>query len=147
LLNGTITVNFGNPAPWNKAAVFFYFADLMSPAMDQSHIAASSGNSVTSGSAPNTTQSDEVLIGAAGFATQQGTMNPGSGGYALLGEDSSGGQGQGNGVRIDAEYRHVSSTGSYAATGTDNKNTQWAAAIVTYKKVVPKVTSIVKADS
>src|SRR5438093_2501603 len=74
--SGNITVSV--PSNRNLAATFFSFNDLVLPAADKSHTATGSGNSVSSGSTTtSTSQPDEVLIGAAGFADKTGTMAPG----------------------------------------------------------------------
>ena len=48
---------------------------------------------------------------------------------------------------VEPEYRIVSATGTYAASGTLAVSANWAAAIATYKIAAPSVVSIVRASS
>src|SRR5437867_8829653 len=67
--------------------------------------------------------------------------------FTALAARNTGGQSQGNGLRLQPGYRIVNSTGQYAVSGTYNQEAHpWAAAIVSYKIETPRVLSITLAD-
>jgi len=143
--NGTVTVNLPSPTPLNSAATFFSFPDLLSPIKDKSNTATGSGMTADSGSTTATSNPDELLIGAIGWEDKNG-IGPGPGFVALPMTATSSGPNADN-VMIAPEYQLVNATGTYNATGVDNKNMRWAAAIVTYRQNYPTVSSINRADA
>jgi hypothetical protein len=94
-------------------------------------VSTATGNSATpsSGFTGTTTQANELLFGAIAHNSTP-TFTPGSG-YILIGQVI-GGSGSGQ-KTLSPEYQIVSTTGTYAATGTLSSAQQWRAAIVTYK--------------
>src|SRR5207253_7479425 len=69
-------------------------------------------------------------IGVEGKSTETFTVG---GGYTIMGRvGTSQGQAATN-ITVNPEYRLVTATGPYSATGTLGTSTKWAAAIVTYK--------------
>jgi len=152
LSNGTITV--ASTAGVNIAASFFAFNGLVSPApVDKVKTAfGTTATTLSSGNTAITSLPDELLIGAMaieGIATgSKGwtPFTPGSGFTALTASSNSGSPS--NFVTMQPEYRIVNATNAYAATGTVTASaTAWAAAVATYKIVVPSVSSITRAGA
>src|SRR5207249_2723581 len=148
LSNGTITV--ASTASVNIAATFFTFNGLVSPApVDK--VATATGTTATTVSSASTAATslpDELLIGAMAIEGKAGggwtSFSAGSGFTALTASANSGNPS--NYVTMQPEYKIASATGAYAATGTlTAAATRWAAAIATYKIVVPTVSSINRA--
>lgn len=103
----------------------------LAPAGAVDRTSTASGNSAnpSSGTTGTTTQASELLFGAIAYNSTP-TFAAGAG-YTVQGQVTGGsGAGQKN---LYPEYQIVSTTGSYAATGTLNPGQQWWAAIVTYK--------------
>jgi hypothetical protein len=93
----------------------------------------SSGNTATP-----TSQANELLFGAFTYHNQTG-LTAGTGYSALATTNPSGGS-----RALSTEYESVSSTGTYAATGTIT-SVAWAAALATYKVnsgTAPSVSSV-----
>ncbi|HKA36486.1 MAG TPA: hypothetical protein VKH43_06665 [Thermoanaerobaculia bacterium] len=127
----TITVNF--PSTTNAArATANEFSGLTSPlAIDQQHDGSGGTALPNSGDTPLTTQADEILFGAITFnGTNNGQLSTPGTGYTLAGpvvQPAVPSRG------LAAEYRIVSSTGTYHADATLTTGNFWLAAIATYK--------------
>ncbi|PYV17385.1 MAG: hypothetical protein DMG21_08505, partial [Acidobacteria bacterium] len=150
LTPGTITVTFPSPVPFDKAATFIAANGLVQPpsvAKDKFHTATGNNELPNSGSTAATTQADELLIGALGYNMRTQSLVAGTG-FTNLTVSVTGGGSNANGVLMQAEYEVVHATGAYAASGSGNANkaAPWAAAIVSYKIVTPKIVSIASLD-
>src|SRR5439155_27334701 len=143
-------------------------SDLLVAALDQMTNHTGIGPSLSSGTTLATTQADELIIAAFGFEADAmstafthgspyantGPIAEGSGGNNPGGAVESGtGGGNDKSIHISlaAESRSVTVTGTQMATGTlsgNSPNAKYAAALVTYKKVLPYVlvNGIVRAD-
>src|SRR5205823_4780876 len=122
---------------------------LLTSAKDQVQTATGRSATPSSGNTPAATaQPNELLIGAIGYADRTQAVTAGTG-FTSLASAANGGGASANGVLIQPEYRIVSASAQYAATGSANvnKGLDWAAAIVTYKETTPIVSSITRADS
>ena len=91
--------------------------------IDTSAGASATTSAFSSGTAPVTSQASELLIGAVG--TESGKAPTWSAGWTALPVLSL------SGDYLDTAYRLVTTTGSYAATGTIGG--QWMAGIATFK--------------
>jgi hypothetical protein len=109
--------------------------------LDRTSAATGQGTSASSGTTAATAQADELLIGAIGVeGASSETFAPGGSFSSLASSGTSGGS-SGSNITINAAYRVVSATGSYAATGTLGSNRDWAAAIATFRMAaVPTAT-------
>ncbi len=144
LSSGTITINVSSSV--NIAASFFSFNGLVSPSpKDQFHTAIATSSAPNSGATATTTQVDEVLIGAMGLEDRNATITAGSPFINLTASSAGGGQSS-NSLLMQPEYRIVSATSAYTASGSSSSSMPWAADIVTYKIVTPTV-SIVRVDA
>ncbi len=136
LSSGTITVNFPSPTPTAKAVSFLSVNGLLSPsAEDQSNTATGNSNAPNSGNV-TTVQADEFLIGALGVLSQGVSYNS----FGQSFQAVASGFAQADGVlSIQPTFLAANATGTYAASGSDNKTAPWAAAVVTYKIKFPTV--------
>lgn len=78
----------------------------------------------------NTTQADEVLIGVHGYRSNGTNAWTATGSFTV---PTNGDYDPTAYAKLVLQYRIVSSTGSYASTGTTNSDTKVANAIVTFK--------------
>ena len=132
------TITCTHPSVTARALSANEFSGLASTAaVDKVASATGNNTSPSSGSTATTTQAAELLIGGIGSKAPRRkrlllgqTIRP----LAALG--TSGGTAAAN-ITINPEYRIVSATGAYAATGTLGSTRRWAAAIVTYKAAPP----------
>src|SRR6266550_6238217 len=137
------------------AATSFYFNGIVSlSTKDLCH--TGTGNSTTpssgitattcTGTPATTSQADELLVGAVGMDSKQGTLAAGDS-FTNLANSQDGGSAS-NQLQLQPAYLVVDAAGQYAATWTYNKPAApWAAAIVTYKIVFPTISSIVMAPA
>src|SRR3989344_5545535 len=95
------------------------------------------GTAATSGSTQTTTQADELLIGVIGPEGPLGDTFEQDTNYALIDRAGTTGGAAASNVTNNAEYRIVSSTGSYSATGTLGTGRNWLAVVATYKALLP----------
>lgn len=126
----TITITFSGGGYYANASAFAVSGLVAASRVDQSATATGTSGSPSSGNTANTTQADELLIGAIGVndGASTASFTAGAGYTALPGDVSSAG------LAIFPEYQVVSATGAYSAGGTlGGVYTGWAAAIVTYK--------------
>ncbi len=107
---------------------------------DQVTSATGASTAPSSGSTASTTQASELLIGGIGVegpTTETFTAGANYTAPASSRAGTSGGNAANN-ITINPEYRIVSATGTYAATGTLSSSRLWAAAIATYKaRILP----------
>ncbi|MGH7788424.1 MAG: hypothetical protein ACRERC_16260, partial [Candidatus Binatia bacterium] len=106
---------------------------LASGTLDQISTQTGDSASPASGSAPTTSQADELLIGAMGIEGPVTDTFTAGAGYTLLAEAGTTGGTTGSNVTINPEYRIVAATGGYAADGSNSASRQWAAVIATYR--------------
>ncbi len=140
----TITVT--HPSAASRAVSAFSVSGLVSSSLaDVTTNATGSTTPASSGSTAITTQANELLIGAFGLESKNGTLTAGTG-YTVLSDVQANPGGAGNlGITISTEYEIVSATGAYTADGTITA-VNWAAAIVTYK-AAPLVLSLNRAGA
>src|SRR5262249_11356187 len=133
LTNGNqITVSL--PLTHEKAMVVSEFAGIAAVnRFDQRSTAIGNSTSPNSGSAPTTSQSNELLIGSIGYEGRNLISNTPPAGFTLIATRPAGISSATKNVTISAEYRIVSAVGSYSASGTLSSVTGWAAAITTYR--------------
>ncbi|OYV95734.1 MAG: hypothetical protein B7Z73_02005 [Planctomycetia bacterium 21-64-5] len=124
----TVTVPSGSTA---KAVSVMEFSGLSSSPLDQFHQASGSATNVDSTKAPNTTQANELLLGAIGVEASPSVSFTAGSGYTAL--SSAGTSGGGNNEMILPEYDIESAIGGYNANGTLATKQQFEAEIVTYK--------------
>ena len=136
LSSGTITVNFPSPTPTAKAVSFLSVNGLLSPsAEDQSNTATGNSSAPNSGNV-TTVQADEFLIGSLGVLSQGVSYNS----FGQSFQAVASGFAQADAVlSIQPTFLVANTTGTYAASGSDNKTAPWAAAVVTYKINFPTV--------
>jgi hypothetical protein len=115
----TITLNYPSSAETHITADEFAGVT----AIDTSAGASATTTSFSSGTAPATSQANEILIGSVG--TESGAAPAWSAGWTPLPTLSI------TSDYLDTAYRIVTSTGAYAATGTIRG--QWMASIITLK--------------
>ena len=121
----TITVT--SPSAANRAVSIYYVGGLASASrVDQTSSGNGSGANPSSGATATTSQPNELLWGAIGFANT-GTFTVG-GSFAMLTRANAG-----TAATIQPTYQIVSATGAYTASGSISSGAPWAAAIVTYK--------------
>ncbi|PYU05528.1 MAG: hypothetical protein DMG33_10600, partial [Acidobacteria bacterium] len=136
LSSGTIAVNFPSPTPTAKAVSFLSVNGLVSASPEDQSTAASGNNTAPNSGSVTTLQPDDVLVGALGVLSNGVTYS--SFGQSFQAVPS--GFAQADAVlSIQPTYRVANATGTYAASGSDNKSAPWAAAIVTYKIKFPTV--------
>jgi hypothetical protein len=105
-------------------------------ALDQIHTGTGFGGTLSSGSAPTTTDANEFLFGATGFSVSGSHTYTGESGWTQEGAASYTGA---NVSYLEPEYRIVSATAAYAATASSNVAVNWAAAVATYKEAISGV--------
>jgi hypothetical protein len=130
-----ITVHFDS-APHQAAVSITELSGVATVNPDQTQSAHGNNASPNSGNTSTTSFANEVLIGAIGY-NSAATFTAGSGYTALT---SAAGTNSGTTDTIAPEYRIVSATGQYAATGTLSSTpfTQgWLADIITYAAEAP----------
>ena len=93
---------------------------------DQTATGTGSNTSPTSGSTSATTAADEVIFGATVYGSGTATHTPGAG-LTELAELHAGTKG------LAVDQRIVSSTGSYADSGTLSASAIWTDSVATYK--------------
>jgi trimeric autotransporter adhesin len=151
LSSGTITVNFPSPTPADKAVSFLSVNGLVTAAAQslsqcggtlisgaEDKCSTNTGNSTapSSSSTATTSQSDELLIGALGVLSQGVSYSSFGQGFQAVPS----GFAQADAVlSIQPTYLVANATGTYAASGAENKTAPWAAAVVTYKIKFPTV--------
>ncbi len=106
--------------------------------MDQTATAVGNSSTPSSGATATTAQADEFVVGAIGAEarTSFDTMAAGAS-FTLLPAASADTGSSSSSITIYPEYRIVSATGAYTASGTlsSGNSRNWAADIVTYKMV------------
>jgi YD repeat-containing protein len=103
---------------------------------DQTMAGTGTSAAPSSGSTPTTTQAYELLLGAIGVeGPTTDTFTAGSS-YTTIGRRGTSGGAATNNITVNPEYRLVTATGAYSATGTLGTSRRWAAAIGTYKAAV-----------
>src|SRR5439155_22805474 len=134
-------------APANTLASFYAVADVVSPAKEQSQTAAAntSGNeNLSTGATPAISQADELLFAAFAIDVNGASLTQTTGFLNLTTESA------GNQITLQPAFLMVDALPliGYADTAAiNNKNGHWAFDVVTYKRKVPTVTSIVKASA
>lgn len=128
----TITVTWAAAVSVKAVSVDEFSGLATASALDQTTTATGSSTTPSSG-AVNTTQADELLIGAIGVngPLLLDTFTPGTGWSPGTDAGSNGGTDTTNRT-VRCEYQIVAATGSYQADGTITSRA-WAAAIATYK--------------
>lgn len=132
----SITVTFDTNVQYKCVDVLSVSGLVVASPTDQSHTGTGVNTSPNSGSTGTTSQADELLIGAIGVGDS--TAFHAGGSYTAL-------DGVTIGVghpAIHTEFQIVGATSAYSATGTLDTGQPWAAAIVTYKAVLPTTTSV-----
>jgi hypothetical protein len=127
----TITVTF--PSVTAKAVSANEFSGLVSAALDKTATATGATTSMSSGNSASTAQANELLIGAFGVEDKAAIFTAGSSFTALSAGTSNGSGGAATNIQLFPEYRVVSASAVYAATGTLGTGMNWAAALATYK--------------
>lgn len=142
------TITCTHPSVAARALSASEFSGLaVSGTKDQATSATGQSTSPSSGNTGPTTQAAELLIGAIGVEGPSGdTFTPGAS-YTTIGRGGTTGGNAATNITINPEYRIVSTTGAYAATGTMSNSRKWAAAIVTYKAKPPPVINTVTPNS
>jgi hypothetical protein len=123
----TITVTY--PATTSKA-VSIYYVDGTATS-DKTSTGMGTSTAPSSGNTAATTQASELLIGAIGSESYNTTFTVG-GSYIAMNSAIANTGTTNTSISIFPEYRVVSATGAYSATGTLSTSRDWAAAIVTY---------------
>lgn len=142
-LSGGQGIMVSHPASEARAMAAFEVSGIIGP-FDRQTSAQSSGTAVSSGTTAATTQASELVFGGiAVLGPNTFTLTPGSG---YTGGGTFGTSGVATGDRVlFPEYQIVNSTGTFAADGTlgggADANTQWGAAVVTYKALVQPPTN------
>jgi hypothetical protein len=127
----TITVTY--PATVSKAVSIYSVSGLVSASrVDKTSTGTGTNAAPSSGNTLATTQASELLIGAIGSESYNTTFGVGTGYTAMNNAIANDGNNNNNSISIFPEYRVVSATAAYSATGTLNASRDWAAAIVTY---------------
>jgi uncharacterized protein YjdB len=134
----TITITFPTVAARAASAFLVNGLSQVSP-VDKFATATGTSSTPNSGPTATTSQANELLIGAIGIEGTDG-INKGSG-YETLNSATANGGATTSSIKIQPEYRIVSTTGAYAATASIGSSRPWAAAIVTYK-AAPFVQSV-----
>jgi hypothetical protein len=126
-VNGTITMHFSASTSYISASAFQVSGLILVSNVDQTATASGTAAAMSSGTAATTTQAGQLLFGAFGsYVNGTPTFTPETGWTALTNEVVL--------LGIYPEYRIVTATGAYAATGTlSSKPNDWGAAIVTYQ--------------
>lgn len=137
LLSGN-TITCTHPSVGARALGAAEFSGLaVSGAKDQTTSAVGQSTTPSSGNTGTTTQAVELLIGAIGVEGPSGdSFFPGAS-YTTIGRGGTTGGNAATNITINPEYRIVTATDAYAATGTLGNSRKWAAAIVTYKAKPP----------
>ncbi|HEV8722982.1 MAG TPA: malectin domain-containing carbohydrate-binding protein [Candidatus Binatia bacterium] len=132
------TITCTHPSVAARALGASEFSGLFaSGAKDQATSAVGQSTTPSSGDAGTTTQAIELLIGAIGVEGPSGdTFTPGAS-YTTIGRGGTTGGNAATNITINPEYRIVTATGAYAATGTLGTSRKWDAGIVTYKAKPP----------
>src|SRR5262245_45205860 len=132
------TITCTHPSAGARAMSANEFSGLASSSTkDQTSSGSGNSTSASSGSTPTTTQANELLLGTIGVEGKSSETFTAGSGYTTIGRV---GTNQGNvtaNITVNPEYRIVSATGAYSATGTLGTSHNWAAAIVTYKAALP----------
>ncbi len=132
----TITITWDASADARAASASEFSGLATSSALDKTNAGSGTGTSASSGSTSQTTQNDELLVGLVGVEGPTGdTFTTGPSYSLLVRSGTSGGQAASN-VTVNPEYRVVSSTGTYSASGTLGTSRNWGALIATYKMYV-----------
>jgi hypothetical protein len=127
----------------SRSAVVSVFRGLAtSSALDRTHTATGTTNTVSSGATSTTTQADELLIGAVGLegpnvdapSVWQNSFSYGP----RLGTSFGASSGDATDITAQMGWRIVGATGAYTAQIVNlNTTRDWAAAIATFKAAVP----------
>jgi len=141
-----ITCN--HPSLGARAMSAFEFSGLATASsFDKTASSTGSSTAPSSGNTQATAQAVELLFGAIGVEGPSGDAFTAGANYTAPADGRAGTSGGGatTNITINPEYRFVTATGAYAATGTLGTSRSWGAAIATYKaKVTPKfaITSV-----
>ena len=128
------TITCTHPSVTARALSANEFSGL-APSAPRDQTSASTGNSTaaSSGSTATTTQAEELLIGTIGVEGKSNESFTTGGSYTIMGRVGTNQGSATSNITVNPEYRLVSATGSYSATGTLGTAHNWAASIVTYK--------------
>jgi YD repeat-containing protein len=133
-INNTITCS--HPSVTARALSGSEFSGLAtSAAKDQANSNTGQSTSPSSGNV-TATQAVELLIGAIGSEGPGGDLFTPETTYTGLPPIGTTGGNAATNITIFSEYRRVSPTGTYSATGSISSSRKWATAIVTYKAKV-----------
>ena len=101
--------------------------------VDKTKTGTGSSTSPSSGSTATTTQAVELLFGAVGVEGAATETFTSGAGYATAGRAGTTAVTADSNITVNPEYKLVSATAAYAATGTLGAARKWSAAIVAYK--------------
>ncbi|MGH7875608.1 MAG: beta strand repeat-containing protein [Candidatus Binatia bacterium] len=104
-------------------------------------VASATGNNTApfSGATTTTAQASELLIGGIGVEGPTTETFTAGASYATVARAGTSGGTAANNITINPEYRIVSATGAYSASGTISTSRKWATAIVTYKAALATI--------
>ena len=143
LTNGN-TITCTHPSAGARAMSANEFSGLATSATrDQTSSGTGNSTAASSGSTPTTTQGSELLLGTIGVEGKSNESFTVGSSYTSIGRTGTNQGSAASNITINPEYRLVTTTGAYSASGTLGTSTKWAAAIVTYKAVPSTATKLV----
>ena len=143
LTNGN-TITCTHPSAGARAMSANEFSGLATSATrDQTSSGTGNSTAASSGSTPTTTQGSELLLGTIGVEGKSNESFTVGSSYTSIGRTGTNQGSAASNITINPEYRLVTTTGAYNASGTLGTSTKWAAAIVTYKAVPSTATKLV----
>ena len=143
LTNGN-TITCTHPSAGARAMSANEFSGLATSATrDQTSSGTGNSTAASSGSTPTTTQGSELLLGTIGVEGKSNESFTVGSSYTSIGRTGTNQGSAASNITINPEYRLVTTTGAYNASGTLGTSTKWAGAIVTYKAVPSTATKLV----
>ena len=143
LTNGN-TITCTHPSAGARAMSANEFSGLATSATrDQTSSGTGNSTAASSGSTPTTTQGSELVLGTMGVEGKSNESFTVGSSYISIGRTGTNQGSAASNITINPEYRLVTSTGAYSASGTLGTSTKWAAAIVTYKAAPATATKLV----
>ncbi len=131
------TITCTHPSVTARALSANEFSGLATTAaVDKVKSATGNNTAPSSGATTTTAQASELLIGGIGVEGPTTETFTAGASYATVGRAGTSGGTAANNITINPEYRIVSATGAYSASGTISTSRKWASAIVTYKSAL-----------
>ncbi len=145
------TITCTHPSVTARALSAHEFSGLATSAtVDKVATATGNNTAPSSGATTTTVQASELLVGGIGVEGPTTETFTAGASYTIIGRAGTSGGTAANNITINPEYRIVSATGAFSASGTLSASRRWATPIVTYKAAataIPTKLSITSINS